>query len=299
MTDGGTTGGLRGRKSGGTVMIHSAWRWRGKAAPSLMLGLLMAAGQAFWAPAAQAQGRSEALVLMVSPAIALAPSSQVPLSIELAPAAAVPPRAIVLIKGLPATISLSEGRLFESGVWAVAAAHAGPLTITASSVAAGRSDLTISLVAIDGTLLAEAKSALLISAAEPQATAAVTVTVPANTIFTAALPQRKPRDIIPPVTKRLTSDQTELLLGLVKKGDELMTGGNVAAARLLYRHAADNGLAAAALALATTFDGQELSRRRVLRGVRADPKQAQFWYEKARELGSADARERLLRLGSR
>jgi TPR repeat protein len=72
----------------------------------------------------------------------------------------------------------------------------------------------------------------------------------------------------------------------------------VSAARLLYERAADAGLAQAAMALAATFDATEFARLK-LRGVDADAKEARRWYERARQLGAADAEERLRRIGGR
>jgi hypothetical protein len=79
---------------------------------------------------------------------------------------------------------------------------------------------------------------------------------------------------------------------IVKKGDELMTNGDVASARLMYQRAAEAGEAAAAFALAETYDPQVLAKK----GIPPDVGLAQQWYAKARELGSTQASERLDRL---
>jgi TPR repeat protein len=79
---------------------------------------------------------------------------------------------------------------------------------------------------------------------------------------------------------------------MVKRGAELMANGDVAAARLMYQRAAETGDPVAAFALAETFDPLVLAKG----GVPPDLAQARAWYEKARELGSATAPERLERL---
>ena len=84
---------------------------------------------------------------------------------------------------------------------------------------------------------------------------------------------------------------------LVKKGDKRLAEGNIAAARLFYERAADAGLAEGALALADTFDAQELARLGV-RGIQPDPNKARRWYERAQQLGAGDAEERLRRIGT-
>ena len=87
-------------------------------------------------------------------------------------------------------------------------------------------------------------------------------------------------------------------LRLVKKGDEQLAEGGVAQARLLYERAAEAGLAHGAMALAATYDAVELERLGV-RGLKPDHEAARRWYERARQLGAAEAGERLRRLGAK
>jgi TPR repeat protein len=72
----------------------------------------------------------------------------------------------------------------------------------------------------------------------------------------------------------------ERALKLKQMGDEQLTQGLIAPARLLYERAADLGLAPAALALAATYDEAALAHSN-LRGVGPDPKAAAHWYERA------------------
>jgi TPR repeat protein len=53
------------------------------------------------------------------------------------------------------------------------------------------------------------------------------------------------------------------------------------------------------MALAATFDAEELKKLPIVGGVQPDEKQARQWYEKARELGSEEARRQLQRFGAR
>jgi hypothetical protein len=80
---------------------------------------------------------------------------------------------------------------------------------------------------------------------------------------------------------------------MVKRGGELMVNGDIAAARLMYQRAAEAGEAVAAFALAETYDPLVLAKG----GVPPDVGLARTWYEKARDLGSPVAPERLERLG--
>jgi hypothetical protein len=267
---------------------------RRSAALFLATGLLLyGAGPITGIGEAGAQTSAEAISLDVPSALQLTPDTPISLPIQLKPAAAVPRRAIVLIRGLPSTVTLSEGRLFESGVWGVPVTDINKARISSVSVSAGRIDVTISLVTIDGTLLAEARSSLVVET-DAQARSGTDD----RTMFTAAPPQDLPSPA-PLAPSRLTPQQSEQLFLLVKKGDDQMAVGNVSAARLLYQHAAESGLAVAAMALAASYDEEELRKRRVMGGVQPDQKQAQFWYEKARQLGSAEAHERLQRFGAR
>ena len=84
----------------------------------------------------------------------------------------------------------------------------------------------------------------------------------------------------------------------VERGNELIEEGDVAGARLYYQRAVDLGLANAAIALAETYDPNELSRWRV-RGLRPDIEEAKRWYEHALKLGASEATERLKRLTAR
>jgi TPR repeat protein len=52
------------------------------------------------------------------------------------------------------------------------------------------------------------------------------------------------------------------------------------------------------VALASTYDPDELAKIKVV-GLQPNIEEARKWYEKARELGAAEASERLRRLGAR
>ena len=85
---------------------------------------------------------------------------------------------------------------------------------------------------------------------------------------------------------------------LLGRGNDQLAQGNVAAARLFYQRAADAGLTEAALALASTYDPDELVRLRVI-GTQPDREMARRWYERAKELGAPEAESRLKRLGGK
>ena len=84
-------------------------------------------------------------------------------------------------------------------------------------------------------------------------------------------------------------DQKEVL-GLVKRGQELLASGDIQSARLLLRGAEARD-ARAALLLGTTFD-PALLKQLGASGL-ADVAQARNWYQKAREWGEPDAQRQL------
>jgi TPR repeat protein len=79
---------------------------------------------------------------------------------------------------------------------------------------------------------------------------------------------------------------------LLKRGEDLIAQGDIAAARLMLTRAAEAGEARAALTLGATYD-PEMLRRLGVRGVAADAALARAWYEKAAEYGSGEATRRL------
>ena len=83
---------------------------------------------------------------------------------------------------------------------------------------------------------------------------------------------------------------------LLRRGNEYLSQGNIAVAREYFLRAASSGLAAAALRLAETYDPHELARMDI-QGLVPNALEAKRWYARAVELGSAEAKIRLVRLG--
>jgi hypothetical protein len=209
------------------------------------------------------------------------PASRVRLPIEIHPPEAVQKNSFVRIRGLPPAAALSEGHAIAPGAWAVPLNALPTLTIILPAGVQGQSDVGISLVNIDGGLLAETRTTLVIAAPPPPA---VVLARPAPPLRVSPMP-------LPPAEK-------ERALVLHKMGMEQLELGNVNAARRFFERAAEAGLAQSAVALADTYDPDELAKLKVV-GLTADVETARKWYEKARELGAAEAVERLRRLGAR
>jgi TPR repeat protein len=78
---------------------------------------------------------------------------------------------------------------------------------------------------------------------------------------------------------------------MIERGRVLFESGDVAAARLFFRRAANAGDASAAWAMGATYDPDVLTQR-FIRGIEADPAEAQKWYERAREMGMSPGTDR-------
>jgi hypothetical protein len=89
--------------------------------------------------------------------------------------------------------------------------------------------------------------------------------------------------------RRIDPDE---LTALLKRAKGLLAIGDITSARLLLERAADAQEAEAALMLAGTYDPQVLGSQD-LRSVTPDAAAAKVWYQKAAQLGSADAKRRL------
>jgi hypothetical protein len=98
--------------------------------------------------------------------------------------------------------------------------------------------------------------------------------------------------VAPPVSLSLASDEIAMLL---KRGKDAFSTGDLAAARLLLRRAAEGGSAEAALALGATFDPLVIRRLGAI-GAAPDAAQARQWYQKAVALGSTTASQPLATL---
>jgi hypothetical protein len=104
-----------------------------------------------------------------------------------------------------------------------------------------------------------------------------------------------PAPVPAPAPLVLEAGEIELL---IRRGEEFLAQGDIAAARLILGRAADAHDARAAFSLAQTFDPDVLKRLRVL-GFKPDLGQARALYEKAAGYGSAEAAGRLEALPGR
>jgi TPR repeat protein len=99
--------------------------------------------------------------------------------------------------------------------------------------------------------------------------------------------------LAPPKSQRFGAAEIALMM---EKGAALIGIGNVAGARLMFQYAAEAGDPVAAFALAESFDPLVLRKLNTKGGIAPNVALARTWYQKAKDLGSAAAPERLERL---
>jgi hypothetical protein len=275
---------------------RSAWRVKGVARN-------LAAAVAFLAIAAgpAAAQRDDNPRIIVPPTIVAEPASQTTLPIEVGPPGRLPANSFLRVRGLPSSVSLTEGHAIAPGSWAVPLIGLPSLKAIVPAGVSGRSEVTIQLIGVDGTTFAETRTALVVgppTMLAPQARPAAEP--PPKRTSAAPPPPAPPAPAVrapPSRGPQLAPEEKERAERMVSQGLRHQEQGNIGAARLFFQRAAEAGFALGAIRLAATFDPVELARLNV-QGVRPDRDEARRWYERARELGATEADERLARLGS-
>jgi hypothetical protein len=188
-------------------------------------------------------------------------NKEVPLDITLSSAHPLPFRSIITIGGLPQGATLSRGRPYGEAEWTLRPDEIGDVHLVLPKTASGQANLRISLVAADGTIIASAATQLTIAA-----------------------------DHKTPLVTR--PDESGRIADLITHGQKMIDVGYLPGARGYFQRAAEAGSAEAAYALGTTYDPSFIKESGV-QGIKGDVAEARAWYERARELGSQAAREKL------
>jgi hypothetical protein len=177
----------------------------------------------------------------------------------------------------------------------------------AASQSPSRDEIAVALrtarqnVAPAETTAPMAAVAPLAAAAAPAVTVPPVVTVPPA----AAVPPAPPTQVAAvaptaaaapvvaaPPTRKLAADE---LATLMTRARALLASGDIPPARLLLERAAEAQEASAALMLAQTYDPSVMGTQDT-RNVHTDAALARTWYQRAAQLGSADAQRRLSQL---
>jgi hypothetical protein len=210
--------------------------------------------------------------LVVGHAAAHGQGEAAPLGVGLSTASS---GAMVVIDGLPAGSTLNVGRSAGSSGWRLTASDLPNALVRPPQGFVGAMDLAMALRLADDSV-ADRKMVRL------------EWTAPVAAVTTQAM---KPGFVF----RNLDRDEID---ALVKRGEDFIASGDLAAARLVLQRAAEGGDAGAALTLAGTYDPLVLEKLGV-QGLSADVAKARAWYERAKEFGSTEAPRRLEMLASR
>src|SRR5258708_6496456 len=196
----------------------------------------------------------------VAPIVRAEPASRVRLPIQVRPPGALAKNSFIRIRGLPPSAALSDGYSIAAGTWAVPLVALPTLSVILPVGLQGESSVAITLVSVEGEILAETNMVLAVSApvSEPAPRQALPLVQPGP----APLPQ--------------SSAEPERALGLHAKGLEQLERGNVFAARKFFERAVEAELAQSAVALAGTYDPDELAKLKVV-GLQPNVQEARKW----------------------
>src|SRR5262245_17989850 len=149
---------------GGQRMRNRAWSKLVSITLGVVPASMLVAGAAH-AQHAAADVPGAKPAVRVSPVILAEPEVETALSIQVGPDNAIPRQTFLRIRGLPLSVKLSDGHVVSPGVWAVPITAVHSLRLMAPVAGSGRTDLTFALVSVDGGVLTEARSSLMVAPA--------------------------------------------------------------------------------------------------------------------------------------
>ncbi len=193
----------------------------------------------------------------------------------------------VLLRGLPPEAELSAGHRTVSGSWMIKDEETPNLTLTVGEAASG--DYPVDVYLLDSADSPQSRRSLVlrIEPVRPRVYAAGLSLSWASALLDAAAKAPVTAESVAPPEPHLLLDRARRLLG----------EGDIAGARLLLFHLAEQGEGDAAYELARTFDAAMLAKLGAS-GVDGDKATALGWYEQASRSGNAQAAQRLKILAS-
>ena len=259
--------------------------------------------------------------IIIAPQIVIPQNVTVPLPIAYkAPPGGLPPFTFIRLKQLPRQTTLTQGYKVSETTWAIPLDRLEKLQIRCGQKRPVDKYIRVQLISLDGQIHDD-RTIRLISG--------IKLPTPPKLVSRDAVRDRQIRQRAADVMSatadltvggRTSSDRAEAgahdILStqemaksqfalppqdrekakrLLSKGNEFLLQGNIVTARLFYRRAADLGFSPGAMALAATFDPNELSRLGII-GMQGDINSALIWYERAAKLGDPAAVDRLKRL---
>jgi hypothetical protein len=288
--------------------------------------------------AADTHDRSQAVSLKLPEVTVAAPGTDAPLAVTVTPASAVPPKSYLRIRGIPASVTLTEGHNIAAGAWAVPLAGLPSLAMRIPKGLSGKAEIHASLVGLDGNVIDEVRATIVIgptglltatsndpdasiaapATATPSSEAALhapasgggvhsgapeTATDATHHTLGATVSSFPPQTLSSvtksaPAPKPEASGSTRDARAVMARGEKQLAAHDLPGARTLFERAADLGLGEAAMQLAATYDPNELKSKRPA-GASPDVKLAHKWYTRAQALGVREAKSRLQRLATR
>ena len=215
------------------------------------------------APQAETEARPE-IALTSKPRIEAKAGEDVPFSIAIDSGDMLPARSIIAIREIPPGATFSQGRPYGSSEWSLTPDEIGDLQLRLPKGVTSGTDTRIELMGADGTILASATTRLEI-AQDPRAALV------------------------------LRSDESDRIDDLINHGQKMVEVGYLAGARAYFRRAVEAGSGEAALLLGACYDPAFIEKIGA-QGIEPDLKEARTWYERAKQLGVADADAKLAQL---
>jgi hypothetical protein len=201
---------------------------------------------------------------------------------------------VLLFSGLVAGTRLSVGTSTSASTWRLSPDKLKGLYLHAPKDFVGMMNTAVDLIGADKRLL-ESRAVQLKWIPKQTNPAPAPPPPPAPVAATVLATAGDQIGVVPPRPVAVeTIDPSEVDF-LMQQGRQALRGGNISAARVVFRRLADAGIADAALALAETYDPFYLGQHNVI-GLSGDRATAKELYERARELGSKEAGSMLARL---
>jgi hypothetical protein len=201
------------------------------------------------------------------------------------------PNESLLFDGLAQGTRLSAGASTSASSWRLSTDKLRGLYLYAPKDFVGVMNTTVDLLGHDSRLL-DSRSMQLKWVPKQMKPARAQVVAPAIVEASAGDPTIAPKSVLPRI-EPLDPGEADFLM---QQGRDSLNNGDISGARVAFSRLADAGNAAAALALADTYDPEYLAVHNFI-GVQGDPAKALALYQRAKELGSAEASRILAQMG--
>ncbi len=182
---------------------------------------------------------------------------------------------VLMVRGLPEAFELTAGVSLDDA-WALSPSEAPRVALVAPPDYAGEFSLEVLFIRGNGEAREQEIVDVRIGPDVEEDVADTSDPDPAKQ------PQAKESSISP-----------ELQKSMFERASRMMSGGDIAGARLILRYLAEQGSPGAAFAMGQSFDPGFLKDIYVRGGNPSDVEKARDWYRRAAEMGNAEARSRL------